>query len=287
MLWNNLWQRSEGPRLAVFSDIDNTFYRPDCASDSQRLARELAERNMLLVAVTGAKFSSVHGRILCGELPPFAVVASCVGTEISVLENPATLCYQDDLSWAAQLRTRGFDHTSGAVLALRNLVDVLRVDHPEWGVVLQGGDTQRFKFSLHYRASSTAEAEAIAVHLGQVCGTFRTVWCQDINFLASAGEKKRYCFDVLACDKRDAVDYLVAELGVHAGLVCGDSGNDATMILSSSEKLMGVVVGGSQAELLQAVARSDVGKVGKRVWVETQPNRLGPQSLLAAVEEFF
>lgn len=283
MNWESLWQRSSGPRYAAFTDIDNTFFRPDCGSDSWRLVQALAERGMPLVAVTGAKHASVQARIQRRELPPFAVVASAVGTEIRILTEAGT--YQDDLFWQASLAGRGFDHNSGPVLALRLLVEALRTDHPEWEVRLQGGNPQQFKFSLHFRAADSAEAQAIAAHLTQVCSVFRTVWCQDINFPAQVGEKKRYCFDVLAADKRDAVDYLVREMRLEGGLVAGDSGNDSSMILESCQKLLGVVVGGSRPELLEAVFAPGVDKT--RLFVEVNATRLGPQTLLAVVERYF
>lgn len=283
MNWESLWQRSSGPRYAAFMDIDNTFFRPDRAQDSWRLVQALKERNMPLVAVTGAKHASVERRIRSGELPPFAVVASAVGTEIRFLTEAGT--YQDDLFWQAQLTGRGFCETSGPVQELCRLVEVLRVSKPEWGVELQGGSPQRFKFSLYFRARDTAEAQAIYGELAQACDAFRTVWCQDINFLAQAGEKKRYCFDVLVADKRDAVNYLVAQMGLEGGLVAGDSGNDSTMILESCHKLLGVVVGGSRPELMEAVSAPGVDKI--RLFVEDEPTRLGPQTLLAVLARFF
>ncbi len=289
MNWESLWQRSNGPRYAAFTDIDNTFFRPDCASDLWRLVELLRERDMPSVAVTGARHNSVLRRIQSGELPPFAAVASAVGTEIRVLTGAGT--YQDDLSWQARMLATGFDLEHGAVLALRDLVESLRVDHPEWGVVLQGGDPQQFKFSLHFRAHTTEEAQGIFACLSGPCSAFRTVWCQDINFSTQVGEKKRYCFDVLAADKRDAVDYLAAEMRLDGGLVAGDSGNDSSMILESSDKLLGVVVGGSRPELLETVCAFQKAQAsgGNMRWlfVEDNPARLGPQTLLAVVERYF
>lgn len=284
MNWNKLWQRPDGPRYAAFSDIDNTYHLPGLQADSRRLSERLAELDMPLVAVTGARFSSAHRRILSGELPPFAVVASSVGTEIRVVTDVATAIYQEDLSWRARMIATGFNLNHGAVQALRELVDRLRFERPEWGVVVQPGDPEAFKFSLHYFAPDTDEAASIAAELGRPCEGLRQVWCYDIN---SPPGRKRFCFDVLAADKADLVNYMAEAMGLTGGLVAGDSGNDAGMILHARDDLLGVVVGGATPELLAEVEKTDLRGRGKRLFVDHPSTRRGPQSLLAAVEQHF
>lgn len=290
MHWKQLWERSEGPRCAVFTDIDNTLVRAGCEADSRRLRDVLAERNIPLVAVTGPRFSSVFRRIRTGELPLFAAVVSEVGTDIRQLNLLAEggPTYERDETWADYLLASGFHREHAVVRELCEQVNTLQAQRPDWGLELQPGEPQQFKLSWYFRAASTEVAAKIAEQLARSCSPFRTAWCQDITFCEEG--QKRFCFDVLAADKRDAVDYLVRQMDLEDGLVAGDSGNDITMILDTCHQVAGVVVGGAQPELLEAVRgfrqRQGKGPGIKRLWVD-ESQRLGPQSLLAAVEQFF
>lgn len=285
-----------GPQCAAFVDVDNTFFRVDRADESRRLTALLAEKGVKLVAVTGARFASVHKRIMGGELPPFAIIAAAVGTEIWYRGSGPEqgYSYQVDNAWAERL-IRIYNR-GPVVTASERLIGALHRSHPEWGVEFQGGNPQDFKVSLFYMAYDASEAAEIAAELSRTLPqSYRTPWCEDINF--KGGERKRYCYDILACDKRDAVNYLCESMGITCGLVAGDSGNDATMILESASVLTGVVVGGSRPELFHAVNAAGCERhdeclytcrsSGKKLFVEEVAERLGPQSVIRAAELVF
>lgn len=285
------------PRFAVFTDIDNTFYRADRDTASRQLTQLLCERGILLCAVTGASFPAVRKRIVGGELPAFQALASAVGTEIYLLETAGEdPTYVTDPEWEAMLRERGFVRDNVAT-KLEQHFTALNSQHSSWQAVWQTGTSaqsgERFKLSLWYMAEDSTEAEAIFHELAKPFAAFRCVWCEDINY---SGPRKRYCFDVLAADKADAVAYLFKRLSLAAGLVAGDSGNDATMILQSTSingELTGVVVGGARPELLAAVHAAGYKHTaycrfananGTPLFVEEDEHRLGPDSLIAAVQ---
>lgn len=284
MYWKTLLeQRTAAGKVpvAVFTDIDNTFYRPDRASDSRRLTELLASECIPLVAVTGPAFNAVYQRIVSGELPHFAAIASAVGTEIHHLwDDGGQLFYQADQAWREGLLARGFKRDL-VVQAAEGLLTRVNRDHPEWNVTFQGGDPEDFKVSFHYHARSSGEASLIAAVLSGEFPNFCTLWCEDINW-TPRGNLRRYCFDVLPVTKVHPVNHLFSEMGLKGGLVAGDSGNDATMILDSCSQLTGVVVGGAREELLTAVAAASGRKTGKSV-ITFNDGTLGPESLMAAV----
>lgn len=288
MYWKYLLQqRTAAGKLpvAVFTDIDNTFFRPDRASASRRLGELLASECIPLVAVTGAAFDAVNRRIAAGELPHFAAVASAVGTEIHHLVKKGDggeLVYQADEAWRAGLLARGFERGLVVQTAEAQLARVNR-DHSSWSVAFQGGNPEDFKVSFHYLASSSAEASAIATVLSGDYPDFCTLWCEDINW-TPRGNLRRYCFDILPVTKVHPVNHLFAEMGLVGGLVAGDSGNDAAMILDSCVQLTGVVVGGAREELLTAVAAASGQRAGKKIIVYNDGS-LGPESLMDAVQQ--
>lgn len=284
MYWKTLLeQRTAAGKVpvAVFTDIDNTFYRRDRVSDSRRLTELLASECIPLVAVTGPAFSAVNRRIVSGELPHFAAIASAVGTEIHHLHGDGgQLFYRADQAWREGLLARGFKRDLVVQTANGLLARVNRSDS-EWNVTFQGRELQDFKVSFHFHARSSAAASQIAAVLSGEFPSFCTLWCEDINW-TPRGDLRRYCFDVLPVTKVHSVNHLFSEMGLVGGLVAGDSGNDASMILDSCLQLTGVVVGGAREELLTAVAAASGRKTGKNVITFTD-GTLGPESLMAAV----
>lgn len=252
------------------------------------LAGRLAGDGVPLFSVTGASKEHVVERIRSGELPSFACLTAAVGTEVYLLQGGE---YVLDPEWRLKLAREGFDRAalSGE---LQSLVAGLNRQHSHWNIVTQDGRPEPFKISFWYMARTVAEAEEIYRLLAAPFAHFRTVWCEDINY---AGPGKRFCFDVLAADKRDAVAFLVERFGINAGLVCGDSGNDTSMLFEGPKCLTGVIVGGARQQLISAatervVSNADqfsVSADGRKFYLENDPTRKGPQSILHVYDLLF
>jgi hypothetical protein len=105
----------------------------------------------------------------------------------------------------------------------------------------------------------------------------------------------KYCLDIVPFNKASAVRYfsgyisaLASEIAAERGVArpeievwaCGDSGNDFPLMAEPNISRV-VMVGGASAELIR---RAEFLKdSGKRVYVEANPDRLGPASIATAL----
>lgn len=262
-------------KQVIFADIDNTLYRSDRVDALQRLSETCLKQHIDLIAVTGNIFDSVYKRILAKELPYFFAVVASAGTEIYMLKNDTS--YIQDKDWSKLIVDTGFNRKKIVTVVQKN-IEILNTEHPEWHIIPQHIPEEKFKVSFWYEAQSLQQAEKIANLLSRQFPGVRTHWCTDINY---TGEPKRFCFDFLAADKADAVNYIFQYFDYIEGLVCGDSGNDISMILETDQRLIGVVVGGSAEELIHAIQNADS---HKSIYIETNQNNLGPDSIIQAAE---
>jgi hydroxymethylpyrimidine pyrophosphatase-like HAD family hydrolase len=106
----------------------------------------------------------------------------------------------------------------------------------------------------------------------------------------------KYCLDIVPYNKANAVEYfsayinhLIGEQALALGYkrptielwACGDSGNDFPLMAFNAVTHV-VMVGGASEELLRRAGR--LRDCGKLVYTETQDERLGPSSILNALE---
>ena len=107
----------------------------------------------------------------------------------------------------------------------------------------------------------------------------------------------KYCLDIVPFTKGDAIRYFseyvqkqVTEIALESNLprprvevwACGDSGNDLPLMSAPAVDRV-VIVGGASGELIRA--SKPLREAGKEVFVDTDPARLGPASILAALAD--
>ena len=106
----------------------------------------------------------------------------------------------------------------------------------------------------------------------------------------------KYCLDIVPFTKGSAVKYFgdyVSKVSTEAALrrevsrptveiwACGDSGNDIPLMVPALVSRV-VVVGGASAELVRCAEA--LTEHGKKVFIESDPSRLGPASIAAALQ---
>jgi hydroxymethylpyrimidine pyrophosphatase-like HAD family hydrolase len=286
------------PFYALFADIDNTFYRSDRAESSKRLAEECHDQNFPVICDTGNYFGRVKSRVDSQELPKFQAVASSVGTEIWVLQKSGE--YVRDENYREMLLKKGFNRTNVAQTALDIISKTpketeLEFQWPEAEeTFLQTGkemEGQEFKVSLFFRGNNMSQVESIVESFEKHFPAFRIVVCEDIG----DAKGNKYCLDILAATKADAVNYLADITGIEGGIVAGDSGNDTDMLLDSNSDIEGVLVGGYKPEAWHTLKKkfadkrlgsfhtvaNDEGQE-KKVYIERNAKLLGPDSIRRA-----
>lgn len=301
-------QKSAGDvPAALFTDIDDTAYIPDDPEASQALFNEAKERNFPLIADTGGQFQVVKARIDSGELPPFQVICSSVGTQIRVLTNKMDAgkkVYKLDEEYRDKLLASGYDRKAVVRLASEEVENYvksspdLKLDF-QWPAeeksFLEGApclENQEFKTSLQFETDDAKRALEVKERFISLFPQFKVSVCE-----ASEREGLHY-LDILAADKVDAINYLCSKLGIEAGMIAGDSGNDIAMLTKSGESFYSVLVGGHKAEAFNAVSSiaSEPGVTGKgsfrRVPTESgtklyyleKGNLKGPNSIIQAAK---
>jgi hydroxymethylpyrimidine pyrophosphatase-like HAD family hydrolase len=281
----------------IFTDIDNTFVYDGCKAATVAVLGLACKRRMPVVAVTGADLNSVFSRIMADELPYFRALATSCGTEIYFLSKGG---YYQDHHWDNQLRSR-FNRKE-VFFRAENLAREWAVTSPGCELEIQKKKvTEKYKVSFYFKASDGLVASMAAEEILSYFSEYQLAWCEDITWEPKDG-LRRYCVDVLAANKQDAVEYITEQLGITDGIVAGDSGNDAEMVLDCDRRFVGVVVGGAREELKEALRKRDprpVGKIqdsrgfsryyldGRFVLVDEHPDRRGPESILAALEVLY
>lgn len=287
-----------GPRTVLLTDIDNSFYYandPDAVEASSALKAELDALNIPIIAITGGSNQSVYDRIDAGILPHFDVVAGAVGTEIDVLQQNGAYC--TDTDFAEALRKGGF--IAGDVLSEANqIIDKLRVDAPELALQLQNpGERNDYKVSLYFTGTPGNSKEMRAL-FKETFPEFKVSTCTDIH-TPTVNDISRFCLDITAANKATPASHVIGKLNIARGLIAVDSGNDESLISETPPNFTAVVVGGHQLELRELVQANLVPYAspnelnwqllgdGKKVLLETSTQRLGAQSILAALHGGF
>jgi hydroxymethylpyrimidine pyrophosphatase-like HAD family hydrolase len=172
------------------------------------------------------------------------------------------------------------------------------------------GDHQKSnKIALHFYAASLEDRDLIESIYNKEMSKYglKTVCCEekDANSFArrlpiSLNEESfpfKYCLDIVPFNKASAVEYFMGyvsheiaksalNLNKNRPLLevwaCGDSGNDFPL-LSSSEVTHVVIVGGASKELIRL--KDKLEELGKKVYLESDSQRLGPASIIQAIKE--
>lgn len=277
------------PHSALITDIDNTFYRSGHRA-AEVAAWELNKRANTapypIIAVTGNSFEHVRRRIENGELPVFQAVVGDVGTDMWLLESDGT--FTRDQPYQKRLSGSGYNRRD-VVQAARLLLPFFR----KHGIRMQfqapekeaaylthpSPDYLPYKVSLHFFGDDEAVELVQAIFENQFKNQ-KIVICEEIHhnaMLGPAAGTKKYCLDILAATKADAVNYLIKQFDLRQGVVAGDSGNDVSMLLETPDNFAAVAVGGHKPELRTAL---ETAKTGKPVFIDTDKTRMAAQTLL-------
>ncbi len=268
-------QEKEGRiSAALFTDIDNTFFRKDRATSSKKLFTDLHQENYPVIAVTGNNHSTVEKRIQSGELPYFPIIAGAVGTEIYVLhEENGKKVYKKDEAYEELLRTKGYNRPELAKTGQQLIADLggknpeYKESHPEWRIDFQHPeDEQKYKegkavpetpftMSFYAFAASDESVKTLRTEVSKRFSQERVVMCEEIGYnsqMQAGDTNKKYCIDILPTTKAGVIDYIADKTGVGFKVVAGDSGNDLEMLMESNTGVS-VSVGGAKPEVLKVV----------------------------------
>lgn len=304
-------KKGENP-TALFTDIDNTFYKADKKDALATLTREAREKNIPIIAVTGNDFKGMKEKINKEELPYFDVVVGSVGTEIWVLHKKvdSQITYKKDDYFEKLLIESGFEREK-LVRTSIDFIDDLKNSLPESEIDFQNPELERewlsnknlncqpFKISLYFFANQQLLKE-ISKKAEKKFSNQSVIICEEINYNSSLPpneETKKYCLDMLPVTKKDAVDYLSKLAGIKQGIVAGDSGNDVDMLLNSGN-LNAVLVGGYKNEAIREINKSIFEKKPgrsfqkvmqsdgsiKAIYIEKDPKRQASDSILRAAK---
>jgi hydroxymethylpyrimidine pyrophosphatase-like HAD family hydrolase len=280
-------------RLAVFSDIDDTFIARDhqTTSDAWQLHRLLETNSIPLVLVSGPEFEAIRQRILTKEVPPADIIMSAVGTAIWVRQANDT--WLPDNHFTARLQATGYDRTN-VLQSAQQLVHALGQSAPELRLQLQNATQQSpFKVSMYFFATPRL-ADAIAEACWHYFSPAKIVTCEEIHHNAALPKNaatKKYCLDILAATKGEAISYLIDTLDIKGGYKAGDSGNDTAMLLSP-DPLLPILVGGYKADIGLTVRRAlmpgSTGPLhelldGRLIFIDDSPTRRCAQSILHVI----
>ncbi len=245
-------KRREGAGLspvALFTDIDNTFYRKGQVEATHKLECVLLDNDWGLTYVTGRDFQMVDEQT---DLPKADVVVGAVGTEIYVRSKDGKYAMDEEYR---KLLLGTWDRgevykISQEIVAFNPSIVFQERDVPEAN---ESGKTnhppQEFKISFNVFGDNKAAQSMVDIMNNKIRGA-RVILSQDIH------DPQRWNIDLLPvhAGKELAVRYLSEKLGVR-GVVSGDSGNDLTMLTDS--RYPAILVGGShehvKGEIMQFI----------------------------------
>lgn len=304
----NLQRENTGQAMALFTDIDDSFFLPGDPEESKALFDEAGEQNYPVIADTGNQIQVVRDRIASGELPEFQAVCSSVGSQIWVLKSDETgeRSYVPDSKYREKVLATGFDRKEVAALA-ENEIEVYSQSDPDlklsfqWPIeereFLEGGhylENQEFKVSLQFE-SDLEKMYDVKNKFHEIFPRAKVSVCE----IKKIDEQKNlYFMDILAADKADAINYLCEELGIDVGMVAGDSGNDIAMLSNTYANVHSVLVGSHKPEAYNAISkltsgpevsgkgsfrRVPTGESNKLFYIERKGLR-GPHSIKRAAE---
>lgn len=226
--------------LALFSDIDNTYYRRDQIEAMNELDRLLELEAIGKVYITGRDQPMVENQ---KDLPKADVVAGSVGTEIYVLQENDE--YQLDEEFR-QLLLNTWNRNKIYETAQR-----LTHEYPQ--LIFQPRDRpgayernetnqppQEFKISFHVYGEYSDLEETVKLLEENISGA-RAIGSTDIH------DSHKFNIDLLPLQagKEMVISYLCQKLGL-AGFTAGDSGNDLSMLIEGGQPA--ILVGGARQE---------------------------------------
>jgi len=296
---------------ALFTDIDNSFFRQDRKEASKQLFDGLQQEGYPVVAVTGRSLDQVERRIQLGDFPQFTIIAAAVGTEIYVLhDKDGQKVYEKDEAYEQLLTEKGFNRSELAK-AGQKMVEDLRRGKTEWQFDFQnpaeelayreGGLTAEtpFKISFYAFADSETSLTALKAEVAKRFPGQQVVVCEEIRYndgMQVGDTNKKYCIDILPTTKAGAVDYISEATGVAMKVIAGDSGNDTEMLTGTGD--VSIVVGGARPELMavvdDTVSETEDGRHFQRVtdaegkltklYYRELGTGLGPESITRAIK---
>lgn len=292
------FQENDGRlRTVIFTDVDDTFYRANDAEairGAYSLQRRARAVHVPLVIATGNSFQTMAEKIETGVLPPFESIIGSVGTEI--WDRTPEGSYTFDADYDAMLRATGYDKEtiiSQATALLANFTPFDMQLQPNTATA-----DSAYKVSLNFFASDQQEVADIEQSWLVHFPNFKVVVCEEIGHnkkLAEGEGPKKYCLDVVAATKADAINYLETKYRVQTGLVAGDSGNDIQAMTETSSNFAAILVGGHKPEALAALEQQLVEDddesffrqtaLGKTVFIERHKTRMAANSILYAAEQ--
>lgn len=311
--------------IGIITDIDWTYMLPSDPYEEEHksthlLTQYLEEQGYPTVAATGRDITMMQRDHDLGILPIFKVVIAAVGSERYVSKDgryvrdegyvqfiEEELGFKRDVVYAAcldfwhQVQNAGDSadldfqprDRQNNVLYWQNHPDAKTAANPE------ALAPQPYKISFNYFGDEAVTAR-LKEHLRQILDDAEL---PHISIVCSVDPKAREDgrifnnLDVIPIEKSAAISQLTAELNhfydKRLWLFAGDSMNDADALLGSVDA--SILVGGAQDELLRLIDHkpreaysNNFSKWpdGRLVYLEHDPNRLGPRSLLRAVKSF-
>lgn len=227
--------------VALFADIDNTFYHPEETEAMHDLYHLIGENNYGLIYVTGRDLPIVEGQ---KDLPQADIVVTAVGTEIYVRTKEGQ--YVADENYAQLLRKNW--KREDVYAAVGKIVDerseAVQFQPRDKREGEEGKDPrgpQEFKISLWVDGENADYVASLAKKMQAEIPHSQIITSEDINISG------RYNIDLLpeGVSKSFAVRYLSRALGLK-GFVAGDSGNDVAMLIESGHT--GILVGGARKD---------------------------------------
>ncbi len=230
--------------VALFTDIDNTFYRRDMVEPMRKLNQVLQRNEWGLIYVTGRDLAMVRQS---EELPQADIVVGAVGTEIYV---------QKEGSYVIDEEFRQLLQTNWSRDEVYQVAQKIVAEHPE--IIFQSRDEpgafesgkvkeppQEFKISLNVTGDRALAVKTSRLLESEIKGA-QVILSADID------DPQKHNIDLLPpnAGKGMALRYLTEKLGIR-GVAAGDSGNDLTMLIEGGHPA--IVVGGAREELRTAV----------------------------------
>ncbi len=292
--------------VALFTDIDKTFYRVDKAGAAREITLTAQQEHWPIIAITGNPYPILLERILSGELPYFHVIAGAVGTEIWFLHAESERrWYIQDKNFENRLLQTGFIRSQLLPVA-HTMVERFHQQHPDWNFSFQDPAQeakmlthpdplyQPFKISFNFTSPSTEESlAAVLQSIKEFFPNHPIVICEDSS--PSQLSVKHYCADIVAGTKSGALAYIQSMFGIKKGIVAGDSGNDVDMLLNSNT-LTAVIVGGHELRARSAIEKAQFSErrwlgifkrpSAKRVHIDTGEHRQAGESILHLLRSF-
>lgn len=274
---------------AIFTDLDGTFVVDgnDIAGQAAEAVRQRADAaEWPLIAVSGRDMPRLLREVAAEELPPFSALVGAVGTEIYLRVGNT---YKSDQQYAALLAKK-YDREQ----VLATLPTALASFPARYAATPQTGKPyEPFKVSFWFHLADPAQINEVLAITQRFYPQHKLIASDGIiyNALHSKAKTRRYNMDIVPASKSDALQYLMRTYGIERGIVAGDSGNDIDALLVPG--LVAVLVGGHQPEarngLLAAHPHLPLGTFhtagpDKHILIDTHPARLGPESILLAID---